>query len=519
MRGCSTAEMREPGQSASAPGTLAELLGEHDPSLPALRTVEGHAMSYGRLLEVVDVAREALNSRGIGRGDSVAIVLNNGAHMAATFVGIASAATAAPLHPGLSEREFRDSLESLRAKALVIESGIRTSAPNAADELGIPVLELVRADTDGGFRLGGSGIGGARTPSFAEPDDIALLLHTSGTTARPKLVPLTHANLATSARNIAGTLRLAPGDTCLNVMPLFHIHGLVGVLLASLCAGAAVAAAPGFQALRFSLWLRDLRPTWYSAVPTMHQAILQRSKRNDREAAQGELRLIRSSSAALPPTVLTQLEDTFQCRVVESYGMTEASHQMTSNPLGPGARKPGSVGLPAGPEVAVMTESGRFLPQGERGEVVVRGPSITGGYVDNPEANAKSFTDGWFRTGDQGFCDMDGYYSITGRLKELINRGGEKISPREVDEVLLEHEGVAQAVAFAMPHAKLGEEVAAAIVLREGATVTQQALRGFVSERLAGYKVPRRIVFLDEIPKGPSGKAKRVGLAKALGIS
>ena len=519
MRRGSASEVRRPGQSGSAASTILELLGRHDPRLPALRTVEGHATSYGRLRELVEVTRDALNSRGIGRGDTVAIVLNNGAHMAAAFVGIASAATAAPLHPGLSEREFRDSLESLRARALVIEYGVRTSAPSAAADLGIPVLELARSDAAGGFGLEGSGLGGSRTPGLAESDDIALLLHTSGTTARPKLVPLTHANLTTSARNIAATLRLVPGDTCLNVMPLFHIHGLVGVLLASLCAGAEVAAAPGFQALRFSRWLRDLRPTWYSAVPTMHQAIMQRAERIDREAARGRLRLIRSSSAALPPTVLTQLEDTFQCRVVESYGMTEASHQMTSNPLAPGVRKPGSVGLPAGPEVAVMNESGRCLPRGERGEIVVRGPSITDGYVDNPEANAKSFTDGWFRTGDQGFCDSDGYFSITGRLKELINRGGEKISPREVDEALLQHDAVAQAVAFAMPHAKLGEEVAAAIVLREGATVTQAVLRGFVAERLAGYKVPRRIVFLDEIPNGPSGKAKRVGLAKALGIS
>lgn len=476
-------------------------------------------MAYGQLRELLEVTREALNSRGIGRGDSVAIVLNNGAHMAAAFVGIASAATAAPLHPGLTEREFRDSLASLGARALVIETGVRTSAASAAENLGMPVLKLARTDAAGGFGLEGSGTGRSRTGGFAEPSDVALLLHTSGTTARPKLVPLTHANLTTSARNIADTLRLAPGDTCLNVMPLFHIHGLVGVLLASLCAGAEVAAAPGFQPLHFSQWLRDLRPTWYSAVPTMHQAIMQRAQRNDREAAPGRLRLIRSSSAALPPTVLSELEDTFQCRVVESYGMTEASHQMTSNPLAPGVRKPGSVGLPAGPEVAVMNESGRFLPRGERGEVVVRGPSITDGYVDNPEANALSFTDGWFRTGDQGFCDTGGYFTITGRLKELINRGGEKISPREVDEALLQHDAVAQAVAFAMPHAKLGEEVAAAIVLREGATVTQPALRGFVAERLAGYKVPRRIVFLDEIPKGPSGKAKRVGLAKALGLS
>ena len=519
MRRDPASEVRMPRQTASAPRTVPELLEGRDPSLPALRTVEGKATTYGQLRELVEAARAALNSRGIGRGDSVAIVLRNGAHMASAFVGIASAATAAPLHPGLSVREFRDSLASLRPKALVIESGVGTSAPSAADALGIPVLQLARTDVAGDFRLEGSGTGGSRIHGFAEPSDIALLLHTSGTTARPKLVPLTHANLATSARNVAATLRLAPGDTCLNVMPLFHIHGLVGVLLASLGAGAEVAATPGFHPLRFAQWLRDLRPTWYSAVPTMHQVIVQRAQRTDREAAGAQLRLIRSSSAALPPTVLNQLEDTFRCRVVESYGMTEASHQMTSNPLAPGVRKPGSVGLPAGPEVAVMNESGRFLPRGERGEVVVRGPSITDGYLDNPEANAKSFTDGWFRTGDQGFCDADGYFSITGRLKELINRGGEKISPREVDEALLHHDAVAQAVAFAMPHDKLGEEVAAAIVLRDGATVTQSALRGFVAERLAGYKVPRRIVFVDEIPKGPSGKAKRVGLADVLGVS
>lgn len=504
---------------ASHPLTVAELLRQHDPRLPAFRSVAGRAMTYGRLGELVETTRDTLNARGIGRGDSVAIVLNNGAHMAAGFAGIASAAAAAPLHPGLLEHEFHENLESLGAKALVTEAGVQSGAPSAAKDLGIPVLELVRTDAAGGFRLEGSGTGGSRIRGFAESSDNALLLHTSGTTARPKLVPLTHANLATSARNIANTLQLAPSDACLNVMPLFHIHGLVGVLLASWSAGAEVAATPGFHALRFFQWLRDLRPTWYSAVPTMHQAILQRAKRNAQDVARNRLRLVRSSSAALAPTLLAQLEDTFECRVVESYGMTEASHQMTSNPLAPGERKPGTVGTPAGPEVAVMAESGQFLPRLERGEVVVRGPSITDGYLDNPEANAKSFTDGWFRTGDQGFCDTDGYFTITGRLKELINRGGEKISPREVDEALLQHDAVAQAVAFAMPHEKLGEEVAAAVVLQEGTTLTQSALRGFVAERLAGYKVPRRIVFLDEIPKGPSGKAKRVGLASALGIS
>ena len=301
-------------------------------------------------------------------------------------------------------------------------------------------------------------------------------------------------------------------------MPLFHIHGLVGALLSSLCAGSEVVATPGFQALRFFHWLDSLQPTWYSAVPTMHQAILQRAARNRASLALGRLRLIRSSSAALAPTVLASLEDTFGSRVIESYGMTEAAHQMTSNPLAPLERKPGTVGIAAGPEAAVMDASGELLDPFETGEVVVRGANIMGGYVDNPEANATAFSGDWFRTGDQGFRDADGYFTITGRLKELINRGGEKISPREIDEALLEHPAVAQAVAFAVPHPKLGEEIAAAIVLQEGFDLTQRQVREFAAERLAGFKVPRQILFVDGIPKGPSGKLKRVGLARELGL-
>ena len=440
--------------------------------------------------------------------------------MAAAFVGVASASAAAPLHPGLQEREFRESLGSLGAKVLIAEVDAQPTAKAAANRLGIPLIELIATDAAGGFHLNATGSAKASQAGLAGGDDTALLLHTSGTTARPKLVPLSQSNLTASACDIAATLRLAPGDTCLNVMPLFHIHGIVGVLLASLCAGAEVAATLGFDALHFFRWLGDVRPTWYSAVPTMHQAVLQRARRNADIAAGSRLRLIRSSSAALPPTVLTALEETFGCRVVESYGMTEASHQMTSNPLAPGERKPGTVGIAAGPEVAVMDRSGAFLPANEQGEVVsFAGRSITKGYLDNPEANAKSFVRGWFCTGDLGFRDSAGYFTITGRLKELINRGGEKISPREIDEALLRHPHVAQAVAFAMPHEKLGEEVAAAVVPQEGAELTQSQLRGFAAGHLAAYKIPRKIVFLDEIPKGPSGKAKRVGLAQALGIT
>ena len=507
-----------PYSTSAQATTIAGLLGGQDGSLPALRDESGARMSYAELSQQAERTAAALAASGIGRGDPVAMVLENGPHMAAAFVAVAAAAAAAPLHPGLREREFRDSLESLRARALIVTAGSETPATMVARQLSVPILQLEAIDPAGGFRLVGGPAAGGKLPDPARAEDTALLLHTSGTTAKPKLVPLTQGNLAASAANIASTLRLGPEDTCLNIMPLFHIHGLIGALLSSLCAGASVAATPGFAPMRFFKWLDDLRPTWYSAVPTMHQAILQRSARNAASLGRSQLRLIRSSSAALPPSVLAALEEAFGCPVVESYGMTEAAHQMASNPLPPAVRKPGTVGLAAGPEVAIIDGAGSPQPVGATGEVVIRGANVMAGYVDNPQANASAFHGQWFRTGDQGICDSDGYFTITGRLKELINRGGEKISPREIDEALLEHPAVAQAVAFAVPHAKLGEEVAAAVVLEEGSDLTQRALGQFAAERLAAHKVPRVVRFVEAIPKGPSGKLKRVGLAKDLGL-
>ena len=354
---------------------------------------------------------------------------------------------------------------------------------------------------------------------LAEPDDTALVLHTSGTTSRPKIVPLLQRNVVASARNIVATLALGPGDVCLNIMPLFHIHGLMAATLASLAAGAQVSCSPGFNALRFFHWLDDVKPTWYTAVPTMHQAILARAERHHDSLARCRLRLIRSSSASLPPQVMAQLERTFRAPVIEAYGMTEAAHQMASNPLPPRPRKPGSVGVAAGPDVAIMDERGALLPGGEIGEVVIRGTNVTPGYESNPEANAKAFTNGWFRTGDQGALDEEGYLRLTGRLKELINRGGEKISPLEIDEALMHHPAVQQVVAFGMPHEQLGEEVAAAVVLREGQHATERELREFAATRLIHFKVPRKIVIVTEIPKGATGKLQRIGLAAKLGVA
>jgi acyl-CoA synthetase (AMP-forming)/AMP-acid ligase II len=488
---------------------------------PAIGAPQGvKSLLYRDLQALARRTVETLNSVGIGRGDRVAIVLHNGPEMASSFLCIAAGAATAPLNPGYREKDLEFYLGDLQPKALVLEAGVESPARATARKMSIPVLELTadRARGAGWFTLSGGAKGTPSRGGMGDEDDPALLLHTSGTTSRPKLVPLLQRNLLASAENIGRTLALTRDDVCLNIMPLFHIHGLMAATLASLAAGASVSCTPGFNALKFFVWLDEVRPTWYTAVPTMHQAILARAERHRDMIARSRLRLIRSSSASLPAPVMAELETTYGVPVIESYGMTEASHQMASNPLPPRARKPGSVGLAAGPEVAILDEEWKELPRGQEGEVSIRGPNVTPGYEANPEANATSFRDGWFRTGDQGVLDEEGYLRLTGRIKEQINRGGEKFSPLEVDEVLSSHPAVAQVLTFAMPHHKLGEEVAAAVVLREGATATERELHNFCAARLAGFKVPRKVVFLTEIPKGATGKLQRIGLAQKLGL-
>jgi acyl-CoA synthetase (AMP-forming)/AMP-acid ligase II len=502
----------------TAVDTLSELLARGAADAPAIRAPGRPMLTHGGLRALAQRTVGGLNGIGIGRGDRVAIVLPNGPEMAAAFLCIAAGASTAPLNPAYKEEEFAFYLEDLRARALVVQQGVESPARAAAARLGIPVLELIPGAAAGEFTLAGGAPARAPNPGFALPEDEALVLHTSGTTARPKIVPLSQRNITASAAHIGATLELSPSDACLNIMPLFHIHGLIAAVLSSIAAGGAVICTPGFDALRFFRLLDEERPSWYTAVPTMHQAILARAERNQDVIQRARLRLIRSSSASLPGPVMQAMEAAFGCPLVESYGMTEAAHQMASNPLR-GARKPGSVGLPAGPEIAIMDEDGTILPQGAVGEVVIRGPNVTAGYENNPEANAKAFTNGWFRTGDQGMLDADGYLVLTGRLKELINRGGEKVSPLEVDGVLSAHPAVAQALTFAIPHAKLGEEVGAAVVLKEGAELTERELRDFASRHLADFKVPRKVVFLPEIPKGATGKLMRIGLAEKLGVS
>ena len=498
-------------------GDLIRSRAENRPDDIAFMAPGRPALSYRRLVHHVDATTRILESAGIGEEDRVALVIPNGPEMAVAFLCVSAVAISAPLNTTFRAPELEFYLSDLLPKAVIVFAGLDSPVRQVAAKHAIPIIELIptlKAES-GVFTLscGDSTLAPRGTPT---PDSMALVLYTSGTTSRPKRVPLTHRNLLSSAANIATALQLNRQDRCLNVMPLFHIHGLIGAVLSSCTAGASVICPSNFDSSRFFDLVAESSPTWYTAVPTIHQAILAEAKSGRSKLSKHSLRFIRSCSAPLPPSVMADLEETFRVPVIEAYGMTEAAHQIATNPLPPRVRKPGSVGIGAGVSVSAMDETGSLLGPSQTGEVVVRGSNITRGYEDNAEANRNAFTNGWFRTGDLGYLDDDGYLFLTGRLKEIINRGGEKVSPREIDEALLEHPAVQKAVAFSMPHATLGEDIAAAVVLKKGAAAGELEIREFASSRLASYKVPSRVVIVDEIPLGPTGKIQRIGLADNL---
>jgi len=491
--------------SPSVPTTLLGLI----ESIPAQQTAiilpeQNIRVTYGTLHQQVERVANALAAAGIRRGDRVGMALPNGLPTIVAFLAASMAGTAAPLNPGYKEEEFRFYLEDTNARLLLLPRGGADAARRAAGDA-VRVID-VEMDATGTVQP----IGVEPNRSFDQPavNDVALILHTSGSTGRPKRVPLNHANLTISAANVARSYALTSEDVSLCVMPLFHVHGLVASTLATLATGGTVVVPSKFNPLSFWRVARDYGVTWYSAVPTLHQLLLARVEPGASKPAGAErLRFIRSCSASLPPQVMHDLETAFGAPVLEAYGMTEAAHQMASNPLPPGARLPGSVGRGTDVRISIMDDQGHHLSSGERGEVVIQGPNVIRGYENNPEANASSFTDGWFRTGDQGFLDDNGYLTLVGRLKELINRGGEKISPREIDEVLLAHPKVAEAVCFGTPHPTWGEEVAAAVVLREAATEAE--LLAYCRERLADFKRPKQIHITDAIPRTATGKIQR----------
>jgi acyl-CoA synthetase (AMP-forming)/AMP-acid ligase II len=495
--------------------TLGQILANGDATHPALIMPDGGPLvTYSSLGNQVDSLASTLQTLGLGRGDRIAMALPNGIEIITTFFAVtAAAATAAPLNPAYTTEEFRFYLEDIEAKALIVPPG-RGEQARAAAPAGTLLIEAALT-TDGQVRFDLlSSPSSSRNHTEPTANDVALFLHTSGTTNRPKGVPLSHTNLLVSAANVAATYALTPADVSLCVMPLFHVHGLVASTLATLRSGGTVVVPTRFSASAFWSTVKAHRATWYTAVPTIHQVLLTRAD-GDHAPASGTsgLRFIRSCSSALAPATMAAMEARFGCPVLEAYGMTEAAHQMASNPLPPARRQPGSVGRGTGVQIAIMDEIGACLPAGSQGEVVIQGGNVTRGYHNNPEANAAAFTNGWFRTGDQGMLDGDGYLTLVGRLKELINRGGEKISPREVDEALLTHPAVAEAVCFGVPDAKYGEEVAAAVVLRKD--VSEADLITHCRERLATFKVPKTIFLVTQIPRTATGKIQRRAVAAA----
>jgi len=491
---------------------ILDLLENGKPAHIALSiTGSGSAVSYGQLRQQVDALGRTLSQLGLGRGDRIAMALPNGLEVIASFLAASTVGTAAPLNPAYTRDEFQFYLEDTGARALIVPPKDGDEARAAAGDQ-VLIVEA-ECDADGRVQFSSTGSAGdLRSAVYPEPDDIALILHTSGTTSRPKRVPLSHANLLTSARNVAETYRLTSADVSLCVMPLFHVHGLVASTLATLCTGGTVVVPPKFNPLSFWVTVRDYRATWYSAVPTIHQVLLSRAKTKPSGAEQ--LRFIRSCSAALAPQTMSDIEERFGVPILEAYGMTEAAHQMASNPLPPAARKGGSVGRGTAVEIAILDEAGQQLPQGTVGEVSIKGPNVFRGYEGNPEANAESFANGWFRTGDQGYLDDGGYLMLVGRLKELINRGGEKISPREIDDTLLTHPAVGEAVCFGIPHRVYGEAVAAAVVLK--ADVKESDLIAHCRLSLSDFKCPTVVYIVDSIPRTATGKIQRRNVAAAI---
>ena len=492
--------------------TLLELLHRPPGETTAVVLPErGIRITYDSLRRQVAAAADVFASAGIGNAARVAMALPNGLETIVCFLGASVAGTSAPLNPAYRHDEFVFFLEDTDAKLLVLPPAGADEARRAAAERGVPILDA-DVDSEGTVRFFPTSTG--RTAGPPQPDDVALILHTSGTTGRPKRVPLRHRNLAVSAENIAQTYQLTANDVAMTVMPLFHVHGLLASTLATLLTGGTMVVPEKFNPLSFWRTVRECRATWYSAVPTMHRLLLARAG-DQRPMGAEHLRFIRSASAPLSLHTMEKLEHVFGAPVLEAYGMTEASHQIASNPLPPGVRRAQSVGLGTGVKISIMDTHDHHghLGMGHAGEVVIQGPSIIDGYESNPEANATSFVDGWFRTGDQGIIDPDGYLRLLARLKELINRGGEKIAPMEIGQVLLKHPAVAEAVCFGVPHPTWGEEVTAAVVLR--APVPVPELLSFCREHLADFKCPKKIHVVDAIPRTATGKIQRRALVEA----
>jgi acyl-CoA synthetase (AMP-forming)/AMP-acid ligase II len=497
------------------PHTLGDLIAHPSGTSTFLISPEhGARLTYARFMDEVNAAAMGFQKCGVRPGDAIGIVIPNGVEVLVAFFGALQVGAAAmPINPELTAEEIDFALDDSQATLVVTTPA---SASRIAACRALPDRRAVlRFDLKTGTSVEAANMHGAMGAVEVRPDMDALVLYTSGTTSRPKGVPLTHANLLASAHNVAASYKLKPEETTLCVMPLFHVHGLVASVFATMVAGGAVVVPPRFSAGGFWPLVREHDVSWYTAVPTIHTILLNTADDN-LSGPPPPLRFVRSCSSALAPATQEAFEARFQTPVLQAYGMTEAAHQMATNPPPPGVRKENSVGLPTGVAVTILDDDGNELPRGATGEVSIKGPNVTRGYLRNPEATASAFTNGWFRTGDSGAIDADGYIYLHGRIKELINRGGEKISPLEVDDVLLRHPAVREAVTVGVPNAIYGEEVEAVVTLHADQTASADELIAHCKEHLAAFKAPKAIRFVPEIPRSATGKIQRRRLLELL---
>jgi len=493
--------------------SVVESIARRHPENASLLDDEKECISYGELLEYIEDFRSQLSSVGVNRSSRIAIVLPNGIEMAAVLLATTCTAVAVPLNPNNSKAEFRSYFDDISVTHLIVSGGSSASACEVAKERKIPIFEILNGRR---LKLPDGGID-SKASQLVKPnrDDIAIILLTSGSTGRPKKVPLSHGNICVSAADICETLELSSTDICLCMWEQFHIGGLVDLLVAPLAVGGQIVCTEGFNVDNFFKVMASHRPTWFQGVPATLYPLSVRAK-NLKTTALSSLRFIRSVASALDPKLMQDIEELFGVPVVQTFGMTEAAPLITTNPLPPGERKPGSVGKSCGPEIRIESPDGEILPLGKIGEVVIRGPNVFRGYEDNPEANAKSFRSGWFRTGDTGLMDEEGYLFLRGRIKEMINRGGEKIGPFEVEEALLQHPAIAQAAVFSVAHKTLGEDIAAVVVLKPNLHLDITTLRLFLFELLSPFKVPSQIAFQKTLPLNPVGKIDKLSLVKEL---
>ncbi|MQA67292.1 MAG: AMP-binding protein, partial [Alphaproteobacteria bacterium] len=503
--------------------TIADIIRRHAqiaPDSPAFVDAGQVPLTYQALSDLIDRVQMRLNAMGFGRGDRIATVGPNDAATAALVTGVMGCAAVVPTNPGLSVGELAIYLRDQKVRAVAIDTATDSPVRMVAGELGLPLLEVERIDNGVTGLIDirpGTSVGKTRRPGRTQADDLGMVLLTSGTTSHSKVVPITHGQLLTRIARLAGAFGLTATDRCLNLMPLFHAHGLHAALGSTLYAGGSIVMLPEFSTAAFYLRLKTMALTWYTGSYTFHHRIHAAAPDHAAIVKNARLRFLRAASGQLDAKIASELETIFRVPVIQTYSSTELSC-VCCTPFPPAVRKPGTVGLSAGAEIGIMDADNRLLPAGERGEVVVRSGDIFSGYENDPAANAQCLVDGWFRTGDEGVFDEDGYLTLTGRIKDIINRGGEKITPSEVDDALMDHPDVTDAVTFPIPHATLGQEVAAAVIPAKGTDLTDETLAHFLRGRLAPFKVPRRFVIVDKIPTGHTGKVSRQRLNEAFGL-